>query len=530
MKITRDFVQPGRSAAIGDAGMAATSHPAATLAAVDLLRRGGNAVDAALAAVAVQCVVDPLMTGIGGDCFAMISEGGALPTALNGSGRAPQAATVSAYAALGISEIRDFTAHAVTVPGAVDAWCRLSADHGRLPLVEVLEPAIRYAEDGFRVTPRVAHDWDRFKDRIGRDPAARAQFLADGAAPIAGARLANPALGRTLAAIAADGRDAFYEGPVAEEIVSLLKDRGGLHSLSDFAGQHSVAVEPIAASYRGYTLHECPPNGQGLAALIILRILEGFPMDDPSLPAADRVHLFAEATRIAYGLRDAFVGDPRSMTIEPEALLAEPFVESLRRTISPSGVGRTEALPEVAHKDTVYVTVVDADGNAVSLINSLFHAFGSGIYAPRSGVLLQNRGLAFGLTEGHPNAIAPGRRPMHTIIPGMLSREGRVVLSFGVMGGQYQAAGHAQFVSSIVDRGFDLQRACDVPRSFAFEGRLTLESAHDPGIVADLSARGHRVDWTDDPLGGCQAIWIDPATGALFGASDHRKDGMALGI
>ena len=529
MKTSRDFLRPGASTAIGEAGMAATSHPAATLAAVEILREGGNAVDAALAAVAVQCVVDPLMTGIGGDCFALYSVEGRPPIALNGSGRAPRAATLDWFQGRGIGAIDDRSVHAVTIPGAVDAWTRLSQDHGSMPLPRVLGAAIRAAEDGYRVTPRVAHDWARNAGRLSHCPDAVRQFLPGGAPPAAGDRMANPALGASLRKIGALGAKGFYEGAVAEEIVDVLRARGGLHAQDDFADQASNYVAPISADYRGYTLHECPPNGQGLAALIILRILDGFDLADPALGTGGATHLLAEATKAAYRQRDALIGDPDHRPPDIAAVLAEASIAGMRRGISTSRASESVAWSETEHRDTVTVSVVDRDRNAVSLINSIFFAFGSGLYAPRCGVLLQNRGASFRIVEGHPNAIGPAKRPMHTIIPAMLSRKGEVVMSFGVMGGHYQAAGHAHFVSQILDHGKSLQEASDTPRSFAFDGALSLEETFDPAEVAALAGRGHAIALSKEPIGGCQAIWIDAQKGALYGASDHRKDGLAIG-
>ncbi len=531
MRTERDFVRTGASTAIGAAGMVATSHPAATLAAIEILKAGGNAVDAALAAVAVQCVVDPLMTGIGGDCFALYSAGGGLPIALNGSGRAGMAAELDFFEEAGIDVIGDNSVHAITVPGAVDAWCRLSADHGSMPLARVLEAAIEAAENGYRVTPRVAHDWAKNIGRLDHDAAARECFSIDGRAPRAGERMNNPALGRSLRAIGAEGRAAFYEGDIAAEIVEMLAARGGLLTRADFADHTADYMAPISARYRGYRLHECPPNGQGIAALLILRILEGFDLSEGACDAARRVHLLAEATKAAYRLRDAMIGDADTHPVDVDALLSEATIAPIRAAIRPDCASSPlPPLDETAHKDTVYLTVVDRDRNAISLINSIFWAFGSGHFAPRSGVVLQNRGASFRLAAGHPNAIGPGKRPMHTIIPAMLTQDDRLVMSFGVMGGQYQAAGHAHFVSEVVDRGKALQAASDAPRSFAFDGSLQLESTFDPAIAAALTALGHAVDVSDEPLGGCQAIALDAETGALFGATDHRKDGIALGF
>ncbi|GGH30535.1 gamma-glutamyltransferase [Alsobacter metallidurans] len=530
MRTTRDFVTPGRSLAIGDRGMVATSHPAATIAALDVLRDGGNAVDAALAGVAVQCVVDPHMTGVGGDCFALYAPRGGMPIALNGSGRAPAAATPEWYAERGITAIPDLTPHAVTVPGAIDAWCTLHNDHGSLPLDRIFRAAIDHAENGFRVTPRVAFDWAKQFDKLSHNAAAAAQYMPGGRMPEPGDRRAQPALGATLRAVAQHGRKAFYEGPVADEIVTTLRGLGGLHTLEDFAAQTSNYVDPIATDYAGVSVHECPPNGQGLAALIIMRIMAGFDLRSSALSEADRVHIHAEATKAAYRLRDLIVCDPSVTPVDVDRVLSEPFIARLREQIRMDRAAPAESWDEAIHRDTIYLTVVDKDLNSISFINSLFAAFGSGIYAPQAGVVLQNRGLGFRLTPGHVNTIGPRKRPLHTIIPGMVTQGGQCVMPFGVMGGQYQAAGHAHFVSRVFDRGMSPQEASDAPRSFSFDGVLTVEQSMDPAIVADLRGRGHTVALTDDPTGGCQAIWIDRDKGALFGASDHRKDGLALGF
>lgn len=518
---------PGRSPAIAEHGMAATSHPAATLAALDTLRAGGNAVDAALAAVALQGVVDPHMTGIGGDCFALYAPAGRPVVALNGSGRAPGGASLDWFLDRGLRAIPENSPHAVTVPGAVDAWCRLSADHGRLGLDAVMQPAIRAAEDGFVVTPRAALDWQRYAGRL--EPAGAAAYLPGGTAPVMGARLRHPALGATLRAVAARGRDAFYAGAVAEEVVAVLSGLGGHHTLADFAGQAADYAAPIAADYRGFTLLECPPNGQGVAALMIARILQGFDLADTALTEADRIHLLAEATKAAYRQRDLLVADPAHHAVDVAHILSDPFIALLRAPIRMDHAAASAAWDGPVHRDTVTVCVVDRDRNAVSLINSLFHAFGAGIYAPRSGVLLHNRGAGFRLTPGHPNAIAPHKRPLHTIIPGLLTRDGRPVLTFGVMGGQYQATGHMQVLSNMLDRGDDPQAASDRPRSFAMDGTLSLEPTVDRAVAAELVRRGHQVATADEPIGGYQGIWIDEARGVLLGGSDHRKDGLALG-
>ncbi len=509
-------------------GMAATSQPMATLAALDVLRSGGNAADAAIAAVAMQCVVEPESTGIGGDCFILYSRQGALPVALNGSGRAPAKATVDWYVERGIGEIGVQTPHAVTIPGAIDAWCTFNREHGTRSLAELLEPAARAAEEGYVVTPRVAADWHRAREKL-RDPVTAGLFLPGGRPPNAGDKMRNAPLAATLRRIGREGREAFYDGAVMREIVARLKSLGGLHEEEDFAAQRSNWVEPIHASYRGYEVYECPPNGQGMAALMILRTLAGYALDGDAFGEADRLHLLAEASKAAYWVRDNFICDPEHVPVDVADFLSEARAERVRRTIRLDRAMLRERWAEIEHKDTVYLCIVDRDGNACSFINSLFSAFGTGILAPESGVLLHNRGTGFRTIPGHPNAIAPRKRPLHTIIPGMLVKEGRAVMPFGVMGGHYQAVGHAHFIHRLLDRGMDPQQAAEQPRILPLNGVLQVERANPEPVVAELAHRGHEIVTLEVPLGGCQAIWIDHERGVLIGGSEPRKDGLALG-
>ncbi|ACA16996.1 Gamma-glutamyltransferase [Methylobacterium sp. 4-46] len=523
----RDFSQPGRSPVYAANAAVATSHPLSTLAAIEVLREGGNAVDAAIAAVAVQGVVDPLMTGIGGDCFALyLPKGAERPIALNGSGRSPAAAEDSWYLERGLT-IEPTSPHAVTIPGAVAAWDWLVQRHGTRSLGDLLRPAITCAEEGYPVQSRVAWDWARNRERVAADPASAAAYLIDGAAPAAGAIMRHPALARTLRRIAAEGPRGFYEGPVADDMVATLRARGGLHSLDDFAGTAPEEVVPVTTRYRGYDVYECPPSGQGLAVLMMLNVLSGFEVG--ALPDVDRVHLFAEACKQAYHHRDALFADPVAARVPVSHLLSEAWRASARGAIDMARAQAPILWPEVAHADTVYLCVVDRDGNAISLINSIFQGFGSGILAPESGVLLHNRGFSFRVEPGHPNTIAPRKRPLHTIIPGMLMREGRAVAPFGVMGGHYQAMGHVELLTGLIDRGLDVQEALDVPRSFAYGGGLELEAGFSEASAAALAARGHAITRVAVPLGGGQAIWIDHARGVLCAGSDPRKDGSALG-
>jgi gamma-glutamyltranspeptidase/glutathione hydrolase len=525
----RDFSIPGHSPAIGEHGMAATSLPLATLTAIDVLRSGGNAVDAAIAACALLCVAEPAMTGIGGDCFVLYAPKGGAPIALNGSGRAPAKADVAWYQERGITAIPAMSPHAVTVPGAIDAWYRLNADHGSKDMAELLRPAIRAAEEGFRVTPRVASDWADQQEKLAYDPEATRHYWPNGAAPKTGDLFRQPALAATLKTIAKSGAAAFYEGEVAAEIVEHLNELGGLHTVEDFAARHCDYVEPVRAAYRGHEIVECPPNGQGLAALIMLRTLAGYDLASDRWSEADRIHLLAEATKAAYYLRDAYFCDPEHHPVDVAGLLSDARAEKTRRAISLERALPAQHWAEIEHKDTTYLTVVDRDRNAISFINSLFAGFGSGIYAAKSGVVLHNRGMGFRTVSGHPNTIAPRKRPMHTIIPGMATKDGRTAFAFGVMGGHYQAVGHTQIVTQMLDRGCDPQAASDAPRSHATEGVLRLERTIPAAVASDLAARGHAIEWPPKPIGGCQIIQIDWERGILIGGTEGRKDGFALG-
>jgi gamma-glutamyltranspeptidase/glutathione hydrolase len=467
------------------------------------------------------------MTGLGGDCFAIHAPEGKPPVCLNGSGRSPAGASLERLSERGLDKVPDLSPEAVTVPGAVGGWQWLSEKYGRLGLDRSLAPAIEAAGRGFIITPRVARDWAACADRLRRHPPAAAQYLPGGRAPVTGDRLTNPALARTLGRIASEGAQAFYEGEVAADMVTTLQAEGGAHSLEDLATYRPEETAPLTAEYRGCTLAECPPNGQGLAALIMVRLLDGF--DIAALSEVNRIHLLTEATKAAYRQRDAIIADPAHMTLTVDEILSETFIAPMRARIDMTRAASAEVYDLPIHRDTVYVTVVDRDGNATSLINSIFHEFGSGIYAAKSGILLQNRGIGFSLQPGHPNALGPSKRPFHTIIPALLMEDGLPVMSFGVMGGQYQPVGHAQLLMAVLDQGFDVQMASDQPRSFWADGVLGLEPTISGETRAALEAKGHSTRWVDEPLGACQAIWIDRKRGVLWGASDHRKDGVALG-
>jgi gamma-glutamyltranspeptidase/glutathione hydrolase len=523
----RDFHTPGRSAAYATEGMAATSHPLATLAAVETLRAGGTAADAAVTAVAVLCVVEPAMTGIGGDCFCLIAQPGQKVWGYNGSGRAPKSLRIGAVLAQGLGGIGQDSIHSITVPGATEAWHAILAAHGRFGLDRALEPAIRYAESGYPVAPRVGYDWALASTLLASDAAAARHYLFAGRPPGVGEIVRLPALAQTLKAIASNPR-ALYEGPIADEIAATVQQHGGFLSAEDLASHRGDVVEPISSNYRGLDVTELPPSGQGLTVLVLLNILEQFDLAALDPTGAERFHLALEAARLAYAVRDIHVADPAYMQTKVPALLDKQFAKTLSRQIDPA---RRMPLPRVPMPggDTVYVTVVDRHRMAVSLINSLYHGFGSGIATENSGVLLHSRGAGFVVDPEHPNAIGPGKRPMHTIIPALGMRDGRCDVSFGVMGAAYQPMGHAQVVVNMVDYGMDPQAAIDMPRLF-FEGDLTeIEKGIPADTRAGLQARGHSVVPRPTPLGGGQAIRIDWQRGVLIGGSDARKDGCALG-
>lgn len=526
----RDFQKPGRSAVRTTKGMAATSHPLSTLAALDVLREGGNAIDAAICAAAVQAVVEPQSTGIGGDCFLLYCPAGTDEViALNGSGRAPRAASIEAYRGLGITEMPTYGPHTVTLPGAIDAWFRLSAHHGKLPMARLLEPAIAYAEDGYVVHDRVAADWAIAAPRLAKDPHSAAIFLKDGQPYKTGDLHRQPALAQTLRTIATKGRDGFYEGPVRDAMLARLKALSGLHEAEDFSATACDYVTPISAEYRGYHVHQVPPNNQGLTALLMLNILSGYELGklDPHGPA--RLHLEIEAARLAYDARNKRMGDHAATSQIVASLLSSAHESQMRQQISAERAMTHLPELELVKSDTVYLSAVDSDRNTVSFINSTYHSFGSGITCPETGVVMQNRGASFRLDPDHPNALAPGKRPMHTIMPGMLTKDGRAVMPFGVMGGDYQPFGHAHLLSNVIDYGMDLQEAVDHPRTFYTKDVVQVERGVSADTIAGLQARGHTVTFSTEAHGGAQAIWIDWDNGTLTGASDPRKDGCALG-
>lgn len=523
----RDFHQPGRSEVFSTEGMCATSHPLAAQTAVDILKRGGNAMDAAIAGAVLLGICEPQMTGIGGDCFVLFTRpGDDTICALNGSGRAPSAANAHALRDQGHNTVPLTSAHAVTIPGAIDAFCHLAETEGRLGLDTLLQPSIHYAEAGVPVAPRVAMDWA--KDAESLQGAARKHYLISGKVPKTGEIFSHPGQAEVLRRLASEGRDAFYTGEIAEDMVNTLRALGGSHQLDDFAATACTPTQPVSGHYNGMDLVEHPPNGQGATAILLLNILKHFDLAAMSPFGAERAHIEAEATKLAYDARNRFIADP-DHTSRLDHMLAPETAAKLAALIDPGKAMEAAApLTEAVHKDTIYITVVDRDRMAVSLIYSIFHGFGSGIASEKFGILLQNRGAGFNLLENHPNEFGGGKRPMHTIIPGMLCEGGRVTMPFGVMGGAYQCTGHARFVTNLVDYQLDLQAALDAPRAFADAGELRIERGYSAETLQQLSDMGHKITVPDTPIGGAQAIRIRQ-DGVLEGASDPRKDGCALG-
>jgi gamma-glutamyltranspeptidase/glutathione hydrolase len=528
-----------RSTVVSQRGMVATSQPLAALVGIDILKRGGNAIDAAVATAAMLNVVEPMSTGIGGDAFALIFLAGSGEVkALNGSGRAPLTATVDEYHRRGHNDkIPLFDILAVSVPGTVDAWATALETHGTMSLAEVLAPAIDYAENGFPVSEVIAAGWHAIAPRLMNNTAARTTYLVDGLrAPYPGEIFRQPNLAETFRQIAAGGRDAFYKGPIAEAIVRASEQLDGLLTLADFANHTTTWDTPISINYRGYQVWECPPNGQGLAALLALNILQNDDLPTMGPDSADALHLQIEAMRLAFADAFTYIADPSQVHVPINELLSPSYAEQRRMLLDPRYASRnvSAGMPANIGEDTVYLTVVDEQGNACSFINSLFHGFGSGIVAGDTGIALQNRAACFVLDDEHRNVIAPGKRPYHTIIPCMVTQGDWLYASMGVMGGFMQPQGHLQTLINLIDFGLTPQEALDKPR---FEvqtdlNTVALEASLPLALRDEMERRGHDIVAPQTSLfgfGGGQIIVIDEASGARVAGSDPRKDGCAIG-
>lgn len=540
-------IPQSRSEVIAPHGMVASSHPLATQIGVEVLKAGGSAVDAAIAVNAALGLMEPTGCGIGGDLFALVWDPKTRRLhGYNGSGRSPRALRRDWFDAEGIRRIPAFGPLPVTVPGAVDGWFALHQRFGRLPMGRLLEPTIRYAREGHPVAPVIAEAWALAVRRYGEFPGFREQFTIDGRAPAKGEIWRNPNLAATLERIAAEGRDAFYRGALPRTVEDYLRAQGGFLRADDFARHRGAWVEPVAVDYRGVRVWQLPPNGQGIATLQILKILEGYDLARLGPTDADYVHLFVEAKKLAFADRARWYGDPDFVRTPIERLLSAEYAAERRALIDPERaaleVQPGTMPPEGA--DTVYLATADRDGMMVSWIQSNYRGMGSGMVPPGLGFMLQNRGEQFALSAGHPNEYAPGKRPFHTIIPGFATRDGEPWLAFGVMGGAMQPQGQAQILINLIDFGMNVQQAGDAPRihhsgspepegmveAMRDGGVVNLESAFPPATVQALLERGHRIQAAPPAVyGGYQAILRDPQTKVYHGASESRKDGQAAG-
>ncbi|MGE3889820.1 MAG: gamma-glutamyltransferase [Vicinamibacterales bacterium] len=531
-----------RSAAVGRHGMIATSQGLASAAGLRVLQEGGNAIDAAVTAAAVLAVVEPSMNGIGGDLFALVHDAKTGQVyGLDSSGRSAYRATPEEFARRGLTQMPGDGPLTVDVPGVVEGWHQLLARFGTIPLSRALQPAIAYARDGFPVQEIMADQWGDAAERLSKDPAAARTFLPGGKAPREGEIFANPGLARSLELIAKDGRDAFYTGALAQAIVADMKARDGLLEMRDFADHRADWVEPLRTSYRGHDVLEMPPSTQGFVALEMLNLMEGFDVKAMGHNSADYLHLLSEAKKLAFADRAAYLADRDAM---PKGILAmlvskdyaarrRPEIKMQKAGAYAAGTpdGPSSQLDFAGRDlgDTIYLTAADGQGNVVSFIQSLFSSFGAGFVAGETGITLHNRGAGFTLAPGHPNRIAPHKRPLHTLVPAMILKQGRPWVSFGVMGGDNQAQAHVQVVVNLVDFGMGIQQAGEAARVRHTGDSLAVEAGIGAEVRRALEARGHTLTDGRGAMGGFQGILIDPKTGVLMGGSDLRKDGLAIG-
>ncbi len=533
-----------RSEVIGQHGMAATSQPLATQVAIEILKKGGSAVDASIAANACLGLMEPTGNGIGGDLFAIVWDAESERLyGLNASGRSPQALTLDFFKDNDYQSIPPYGPLPVTVPGCVDGWFELHRKFGKLDIPSVLQPAIDYARNGFPVSEVIAYYWQRQGPVLSRYPGFAETFMPGGKAPGKGQIFKNPRLANTLQLIADNGRDAFYRGEIARKIAAYMEKVDGFLSYEDLANHRSEWVEPVSSNYRGYDVWELPPNGQGIAALQILNILEGFDIRSMGFGSAEYIHHFVEAKKLAFEDRAKFYADPAFNEIPVEQLISKSYAEKRRKLIDPRGAARSfdAGEPVLKEGDTIYLTVADKDGNMVSLIQSNYWGLGSGMTPGDLGFVLQNRGKLFNLEENHFNTYLPGKRPFHTIIPAFITKDGKPFMSFGVMGGATQPQGHAQIIINMIDFDMNLQEAGDAPRVvhngssqptgevMEDGGTVYLESGIPYQTVRELLKMGHDVDYRVGGFGGYQAIMYDYEAGVYYGASESRKDGQAIG-
>lgn len=531
-----------RSEVIARNGMAATSQPLATQVALDILKKGGNAIDAAIAANAVLGVVEPTGAGIGGDLFAMIwsADKGKL-YGLNGSGRSPRSLKFEYFKDNGFEFIPSYGPLPVSVPGCVDAWYEIHDMFGRLPMKDILQPAINYAREGFPVTEVIAYYLDKETSTLKEYPNIKEVYMPGGKAPSKGEIFKNPLLANTLEKIAKGGRNEFYRGSIARQIDAFMKKQGGFLSYDDLSRHHSEWVEPVSINYRGYEVWELPPNGQGIAALQMLNILEGYDIATMGFGSAEYIHLFTEAKKLAFEDRARYYTDPLFQSVPVTQLISKKYAAERRKLIDPQKAAKVYNAGVIEGGNTVYLTVADKYGNIVSLIQSNYRGMGSGMCPTGLGFVLQDRGEMFSLEKGHANVYAPGKRPFQTIIPAFITKDKRPWVSFGVMGGDMQPQGHVQIVVNLIDFKMNLQEAGDAPRmhhtgsseptgqQMTDGGILLLESGFRTEVIQKLMSMGHIIQWDLGGYGGYQAIMWDNKNKVWFGASESRKDGQASG-
>lgn len=531
-----------RSEVIAQHGMACTSQPLATQVALDILKAGGNAIDAAIAANAVLGLVEPTGNGIGGDLFAIIWDAQSEQLyGLNASGRSPRSLDLAYFKEEGYEQIPAYGPLPVSVPGCVDGWFELHERFGSMEVEKIFQPAIKYARKGFPVTELIAHYWAGGARALSRFPNIKEVYMPGGKAPAKGEIFKNPYLANTLELIAEGGRDAFYRGDIARTIDRFMKEQGGFLSYEDMASHTSEWVEPVSTNYRGYDIWELPPNGQGIAALQILNILEGFDIAAMGFGSAEYIHHFVEAKKLAFEDRALYYADPAFNELPVEELVSKSYAQKRRELIDPDRASRSLSAGKIEHGNTIYMTVADEKGNMISLIQSNYRGLGSGMCPPGLGFILQDRGELFSLEEGHYNVYEPGKRPFHTIIPAFITKGGKPLMSFGVMGGSMQPQGHAQIVVNMIDFGMNLQEAGDAPRirhggssqptgqKMTDGGMVNLESGIPYKSIRALVRRGHKVQYAVGGYGGYQAILWNEENGVYFGASESRKDGQAAG-
>jgi gamma-glutamyltranspeptidase/glutathione hydrolase len=533
-----------RSEVIARHGMACTSHPLVTQVALDILKRGGSAVDAAIGANAALGLMEPVSNGIGGDLFAIVWDPATKKLyGLNASGRSPKSLTLDEFKKRNLKSIPSLGPLPVSVPGCVDGWFELHKKFGKRPMAENLEPAIRYAREGFPVSELIAYYLQRNTASLSRFPNVTDTYAPGGKTPAKGEIFKNPNLANTLEKIAKGGRDEFYKGDIARTIGDFMQKQGGFLSYEDMAAHHSDWVEPVSTNYRGYDVWELPPNGQGIAALQMLNILEGYDMKSFGFGSREHVHYFVEAKKLAFEDRAKFYADPEFAKIPVKGLISKPYAEERRKLINPNRAGaRYDAgNPALMQGDTIYMTTADESGMMVSLIQSNYRGMGSGMCPDGLGFILQDRGEMFTLEEGQANTYAPGKRPFHTIIPAFVTKDGEPFMSFGVMGGGFQPLGHVEILMNVIDFGMNIQEAGDAPRidhqgsseptgeKMAGVGQITLETGFPYETIRELIKSGHKVGYSVGDYGGYQAIRWDPKNKVFYGASESRKDGQAAG-